>query len=133
MMLIPVLALLQMSPVIQTDDGRLLRDARRAQVRFETVRRAHLPRDRSGGSPGRCDAQIGRYCYWYDSTRLTAVPEPRQITEARSALIGQLDSAAARNPADAWIAGQRVRYLIEGGRFQDAVSAARGCRADDWW
>lgn len=133
MPLTAILALLQMSPVIQADDGRLLRDARKAQVRFETTRRAHLPRERSGGSPGRCDAQIGRYCYWYDSTRPPVVPEPRQITDARAVLLGRLDSVARLSPADGWTAGQRVRYLIEGARFEDAVTAARSCEAERWW
>jgi len=107
--------------------------ARAAQARFETIRRAHLPRNRSGGSYGQCDAQIGRYCYWYDSTQTPAVPEPRRIAGARSELLRFLDSAATANPSDGWIAGQRVRYLIEGARPMDAVAAAKECRAARWF
>jgi hypothetical protein len=132
-MLLNTLALLLQVASPAPTDARMLRDARTAQVRFEGLRRMNLPRDRRGGSAGRCDAQIGRYCYWYDSTESSAVPEPKRITDARLRLLAFLDSAAAREPADPWIAGQRVRYLIEGGRADDAVAVARACRADRWW
>src|SRR2546425_999725 len=39
----------------------------------------------------------------------------------------------ARAVGDAWIAGQRVRYLVESGRTGDAVRAAEACRAAGWW
>lgn len=133
MVLTSITVLLQMSAVVQPNDGARQREARKAQVRFESVRRANLPWDRSGGSSGRCDAQIGRYCYWYDSTESAVVPEPPQITNARTKLLGLLDSAAALNPGDEWIAGQRVRYLIEGHRADEAVQAARSCRSERWW
>ena len=133
MLLSTVVALLQMSAVVQTDDGVLLRDARKAQIRFESFRRAHLPWDRSRGSPGSCDARIGRYCYWYDSTETTELPEPAQIGEARAKLLGLLDSAAALDPSDAWIVGQRIRYLIEGGHDSAAVEVGSRCRAERWW
>ena len=121
-----------LTPAAQTHE-RLLRDARSAQVRFESVRRTHLPRDWSRGPTGTCDTRIGRYCYWYDSTESPPVPEPKEIADARAKLLAVLDSAAARNPEDGWLAGQRARYLIEGGRLDDAVSAARTCRAERWW
>jgi hypothetical protein len=133
MLLGAAIVLLQMSAAIP-DAGRIQRDAKRAQARFETFRRSHLPWDRSGGSPGagQCDAHIGRYCYWHDSTQSVVVPEPKLIAAGRNGLITLLDSSAALNPADGWIAGQRVRYLIEGGRTDDAVNAARQCRAEPW-
>jgi hypothetical protein len=133
MLLSTTALLLQLLATSAPQDQRLLRDARAAQVRFEGLRRMHLPRDRTGGSGGRCDAHIGRYCYWYDSIVSPAVPEPGRIAEARSKLLAVLDSAAARNPGDGWIAGQRTRYLIEGGRLDEAVSGARACRAEGWW
>lgn len=37
------------------------------------------------------------------------------------------------SPGDEWIAGQRVRYLVEDGQHEAALSAARACRADAWW
>src|SRR6185503_17021854 len=82
---------------------------------------------------GRCDARIGRYCYWYDSTETPVVPEPREIGAARETLLAALDSAAARSPTAGWIAGQRTRYLLEAGRFGEAVDAARRCGAERWW
>ncbi len=48
-------------------------------------------------------------------------------------MIAALDSAAAQLPGDGWIAGQRVRYLIEAGRPEAALEAARACRAASWW
>jgi hypothetical protein len=133
MLLTTVGLLLQLlTPAAQTHE-RLLRDARSAQIRFESVRRMHLPRDWSRGAAGSCDARIGRYCYWYDSTESPVVPEPREIADARAKLLAVLDSAAAHYPEDAWLAGQRTRYLIEGGRLDEAASAARQCRAERWW
>jgi hypothetical protein len=113
--------------------ARLRRDADAAQARFERLRRANLPREFGGGYATPCDATIGRYCYWYDSTRRTAVPEPKQISKAREQLLAVLDSVAAVNPADGWVTGQRVRYLLEAGRTSAAVEAARACAAERWW
>src|SRR3989454_1217329 len=42
-------------------------------------------------------------------------------------------TAAAELPGDAWIAGQRVRYQLQGGRPAAALAAARACRAAPWW
>jgi hypothetical protein len=133
MLLTTAALLLQLlTPAAQTHE-RLLRDARSAQIRFESVRRMHLPRDWSRGSAGSCDTRIGRYCYWYDSTESPRVPEPKEIAHARVKLLAVLDAAAAHYPEDGWLAGQRTRYLIEGGRLDDAASAARECRAERWW
>ena len=134
-MLITGWLLLQLlSPASQTHE-RLLRDARSAQARFESFRRMRLPRDwsRGPGGSGACDTRIGRYCYWYDSTESPPVAEPSEIGDARAKLLAVLDSAAARSPEDAWLVGQRTRYLIEAGRPDDAATAARDCRAERWW
>lgn len=55
--------------------------------------------------------------------------------EARLRLLSVLDSAAAAtdSAAQSWLAGQRVRYLVEAGRTGDALTAARGCAGDAWW
>jgi hypothetical protein len=121
-------------PAAQTRE-KLLRDARSAQIRFESVRRMHLPHDWSRGASGSgsCDIRIGRYCYWYDSTESRVVPEPKEIVDARAKLLTLLESAAMRTPEDGWLAGQRTRYLIEAGRPDDAATAARECRAERWW
>lgn len=133
MLLSTTALLLQLLAAPAPQDPRMLRDARAAQVRFEGLRRMHLPRDRSGSPGSACDARIGRFCYWYDSTEAPVVPEPRRISEARSSLLAFLDSASARNPSDGWLAGQRIRYLIEAGRSDAAVVAARACQAERWW
>lgn len=124
--------LLQLALPETLDAPQVLRDARAAQARFERVRRLHLPRKLTAGGSRSCHARVGRYCYWYDPADTTVEPEPARIGEARHRLLASLDSAAARLPADGWIAGQRVRYLIEAGRPDDAA-VARACAAERWW
>jgi hypothetical protein len=116
----------------QSDSLATLRAARRAQAEFERQRRALAPRAMSRSS-GPCDERIGRFCYWHDGEGSDAPPEPGTIAAARARLIERLDSAAARVPGDAWVAGQRVRYLVEGGRTDAAVAAARSCGGAPWW
>jgi hypothetical protein len=60
-------------------------------------------------------------------------PEPVAAARARLDLIARLDGAAAADSADDWIAGQRVRYLLEAGRAADAAAAAAACRGTPWW
>ena len=114
------------------DSTALLRRARLAQTDFEWARKLRLPFAvaRTGGG---CDARIGRFCYWHDASARRPPPEPAEIGAARERLIRMLDSVADRVPGDEWIAGQRVRYLLEAGRPADALAAARHCRATPWW
>src|SRR6266571_3255637 len=131
----PVLALLHLVWSQQPDSLTTLRAARRAQATFEGIRRQHLPYG-SGHAGGPCDLRIGRFCYWYDDDRQPpehAAAETQLIRDARATLLAALDDAGARLPGDEWIAGQRVRYLVEAGRDRAAVGAARECRADGWW
>jgi hypothetical protein len=122
----------------QSDSQRTLRRARDAQADFEGTRRFNLP-TAFGHADGACDARVGRFCYWSEGgDRSTHAPppppsEPERIRRARERLLHTLDSVAALLPGDPWIAGQRVRYLVEGGRSADALAAARACRADVWW
>ena len=109
-----------------------VKTARAAQERFELTRRAHLPWLRSQAGRA-CDAIVGRYCYWYDSTETKRLPEPALVVNARKALIALLDSLSNLDPANEWIVGQRVRYTIEGGDGAAALQAARSCRATRWW
>ncbi|HTR77034.1 MAG TPA: hypothetical protein VMH39_02955, partial [Gemmatimonadaceae bacterium] len=44
-----------------------------------------------------------------------------------------MDSAAAALPGDPWIAGQRVRMLVDQQDFAGAFRASVECRADLWW
>src|SRR2546430_11984883 len=80
--------------------------------------------------------QIGRFCYWYDDDAEPQRPPPLEseaITLARDRLLATLDTAALALPGDEWLAGQRVRYLLQSGRSADALLAARACRAPIWW
>lgn len=112
------------------DSARILSGARSAQSRFEYIRRSNLPWTWSRGS-GPCDERIGRFCLWYGSGENTWQPpaDPEPVTRARSTLIARLDTAAAMIPGDWWVAGQRVRYLVEAERLDDAVAAATACRS----
>jgi hypothetical protein len=119
--------------LVPRDSQAVLRAAHRAQTDFEWQRRTLAPRTHSRPG-GPCDELIGRFCYWYEEPGTDdPPPEPASITAARDRLIARLDSAAALSPEDRWIAGQRVRYLVEAGRREDAVRAARDCRATTWW
>jgi hypothetical protein len=116
------------------DSHAIASSLRSAQRRFEWVRRHHLPWV-YGTPSGRCDVVVGRYCYWDDDEEPTWRPKPEhdRITRERHALLERLDSAAAVLPGDRWIAGQRVRYLVETARYLDALWAARACRSPGWW
>ncbi len=115
------------------DSSASLAAARAAQAAFERLRLDYLPRTVSGSS-GPCDEIVGRFCYWHDGDDdWIPPPEPEPIRRARDRLVRQLDSLAALAPADDWIAGQRVRYLAEAGRADDALHAALECRGTTWW
>jgi hypothetical protein len=114
------------------DSVRVLKSARSAQSDFESTRRANLPLN-TRGSGGRCDVRVGRFCYWWDDGEYDAPAELPKTKAARRSLLDRLAKAAALQPGDRWIAGQRVRYLIEDDRAPDAVQAARDCRAEASW
>ncbi|MGH7720807.1 MAG: hypothetical protein ACREON_18420, partial [Gemmatimonadaceae bacterium] len=118
-------------PAQERDSAAVARRARGAQARFELYRLRHLPQVFGGGRP-RCDEVIGRFCYWHDDEEPDPPAEPGRIREARDSLIVVLDRAASALSGDPWIAGQRVRYLVEQGRHDEAVRAAENCRAG-WW
>jgi hypothetical protein len=117
---------------MQPDSARLASHARRAQAEFERTRMFLLPAG-VAGSGRRCDARIGRFCYWSDGAGTDLRREPARIGRERSRLLEVLDSVARALPGDAWVAGQRVRYLLEADRAGDAAEAARACRAAAWW
>lgn len=115
-----------------TDSLAVLKSARRAREAFEATRRSSLP-ERPGGWSGVCGARIGRMCYWYEGGVDSAPPEPQRIRRARARLLAALDEAGAALPGDEWIAGQRVRYLLEDGQPRLAAEVAEQCRAVAWW
>ncbi|HEX8695338.1 MAG TPA: hypothetical protein VF746_23200 [Longimicrobium sp.] len=120
----------------RADSARALRGARQAQARFESLRFRNLPwTDDSGGGGRHCDEIIGRFCVWHDEEEddWTPPPEKEAVRSGRAELVARLDEAAARIPGDGWVAGQRVRYLVQAGRASDAARAARECRAARWW
>lgn len=104
----------------------------RAQARFESFRRANLPAHR-GRMARECQERVGRFCYWYDEESPPPAPELASVTRMRTELISQLDSLGRSLPSDEWLAGQRVRYLDEAGRNEEALVAARECRSYGWW
>jgi hypothetical protein len=127
---VPLAALLLL--LVQSDSVDLVRSARRAQAEFEQVRLALLPPGRSR-SGGRCDVSVGRYCYWSDGPDSDLPREPAAIGTARAHLVALLDSVSSVVPGDAWVAGQRVRYLLEAGETDAALRAADACAAERWW
>ena len=56
-----------------------------------------------------------------------------EIRDARAALIALIDSVAGKVPGDVWIAGQRVRFLLDQGLVDRALIAAAECRGLSWW
>lgn len=124
------LSLLQGAP----DSARLVRGARAAQTAFEAFRRNRLPT--GPGMGGACEVRIGRYCYWRgdDEDDDTPPPEHPSVRQRRDELLRTLDSASRLIPGDGWIAGQRVRYLVEADRTDDAIHfALSDCRASPAW
>ena len=119
-------------PRVAPDDSAAmeggLRDAQRS---FERFRRRRLPP--TGRGSGRCDERVGRYCLTHDDDEREPRPEPGEIAERRGALIERLAAAAERVPGSRWVAGQRVWYLAQAGRADEAVDAARACGAGPAW
>lgn len=115
-----------------SDSIRILKRARSLQLRFESTRRFQAPFSYTG-LDGPCD-RIGRFCLHHTRVPLSEIPdEPQSTRRARSRLLAYLDSAAAILPGDDWIAGQRIRYLVDGGNDSAAVRVAGACRATRWW
>ena len=111
------------------DSTRIRSQAEDAQGRFERIRGQLLPYAwEEGRRP--CEERIGRLCLWYDGEDdWEPVPDPPDLVGARDELLTTLAGAADRIPGDEWIVGQRIRYLGEAGRWEDAVRLARTCGA----
>lgn len=122
------------SQISPEDSVDLLRAARASQDAFERLRRHRLPETWSSGG-GYCDERVGRFCLTFGGGHDSWEPPPEdeEVVAARDKLIEGLGGAAGLIPGDGWIAGQRVRYLVEARRFDEAVAAAAECRAADWW
>ena len=118
---------------IQEDSATLLRRLKVTQRDLERIRRRSLP-FATGSSGGRCDEQIGRFCYWYDDEDdWTPSPDNKRVVGQRETFLASLDSASREIPADPWVAAQRVRYLVEADRMDHALQATANCKEADWW
>ena len=121
-------------PLSPPDSSRVRSEAEDAQGRFERIRRRLLPDVwADGGRP--CEERIGRLCLWHGGgDDWEPVPDPSDLVDARDDLLEAMAAAADRIPADEWILGQRIRYLGEAGRWEDAVRLARACggAASSW-
>ena len=123
------------SPRLQAadDSASTLRDARELQARFERQRLRELPRVMGSGGHA-CDDMIGRLCIWDDGDEgWTMQEEPEAIGVARARLLDSLHSLARRIPGDPWVFGQRVRYLVEAGRLDEARSLTGACGLPETW
>lgn len=120
--------------ISREDSTRLLRAARADQAQFERIRRSRLPEGWSGGS-SHCDERVGRFCLTHGRGRSdwVAPPEHEDVIRARNNLLDGLARVAEILPGDGWITGQRVRYLVEARRLDEALGAARQCRAERSW
>jgi len=115
-----------------SDSMDVVGHAHDAQRDFELFRRANLPPELNPRGHG-CDVRIGRFCYWYDPGPDPAPPDPEIVVHARGRLLDVLRTAAERLPADDWITGQLVRYLVEQGHADSALAVTERCRATRWW
>ena len=107
------------------DSIQALRAVRRAQGDFEVLRRRLLP-TQPGLSSRSCDVVVGRYCHWRG---LGAGPpeEAPEVIARRDGLLALLDSVGTLLPNDRWILAQKLRYLLEAGRSDDAERVAASC------
>jgi hypothetical protein len=115
------------APLPRKDSIRVLKVARRAQSDFEEVRRELLPRQ-SGLSGRTCDVVIGKYCHW-QMQGSGPPPEAARVITGREQLLTVLDSLGRLVPGDQWIIAQKVRYLMEAGRPEEAEAMAVQCAA----
>jgi len=133
--LLPVPAASVVALPDMADSARVHRDARRAQEDFERLRERQIPAELAQRG-GRCDEPIGRLCLTYGAEGEAGAPiaaTPRPIQEARTQLLDRLAEAGRSHPGDDWIAGQRIRYLVESGDLLGAGAVAEACAGTSWW
>jgi hypothetical protein len=110
----------------------VLVDAARAWVgEFEELRARHFPR-RSGRY--RCEELIGETCLAYVASGPSDLQGPIAVDSARRGLLQKLAAASETLHGDQFITSQRVRYLVEAGRHNEALALARRCGLTGrWW
>ncbi len=120
-------------PYARLDASRSVGDARRNR---RSSRSAERICPSATDSSGPCDVHIGRYCYWRgDDDEEHQPEEPPEIVE-RDATSSSACWMASRPslPGDPWVAGQRIRYLVEAGRTDEALQfAGTGCHVSADW
>jgi hypothetical protein len=90
-----------------------------------------------------CEVAVGSFCFGPENGgtsfggRGVVLAFERQsypyLDPIRAKYFAIVNPAAAKIPGDDWITGQRIRMMVEGGRFARADSLARTCRASAWW
>jgi hypothetical protein len=115
---------------ITPDSAEALRDlAHRAEWSYEFLLRSLAPA-RQGHSSGaqHCDEIVGRFCLSYESGNGGRRPDTAvagKIISARQQAVEMLRHAFAALPGELTTAGPLLRYLVEDGRAEEAVAAAR--------
>ena len=118
-----------------SDSATLNGQGRGAQARFERTRALHAPLTwRTFTGP--CDERLGRFCLTLgtdgpepsEAEAWVPPPEDPRITAGREELLELLAGIAAIHPGDRWVFEQRVVYLGEADRWDEALELARACR-----
>lgn len=130
-----VLTLIQVAhpvPQVSPDSAEAIRNtARRAERDYEYLLRSMAPTryGRTAVSRSECDEIVGRFCLTYgdgtSSQRRAEPEEPGRVKAARQKAVEALRRAFAVLPGELTTAGPLLRYLVEDGRAEEAVSAAR--------
>lgn len=115
---------------ISPDSAEALRDlAHRAEWSYEYLLRSLAP-IRRGYYPSsqRCDEIVGRFCLTFSSGSTRPRPdttEASKVISARQQAVEMLRRAFSALPNDLVTVGPLLRYLIEDGRAEEAIAAAR--------
>lgn len=115
------------------DSTELHDRARRVQKEFEATHRTLLPTgvDNAGYE---CDEYVGRLCLSDSDLGWEPAKEDSLVVSAREHLLGLLEEVGRELPGDRWVLGQRIRYLGDTGRWEEAEELTRGCRDETvWW
>jgi len=129
----PLLLLLQAwsPPQVPPDSAKALRElAQRAEWTYEYLLRSMAP-VRIGRPPTTdyCDEIIGRFCLTFDGGRDNArrpdTTVAGKVVSARQVAVDMLRRAFSGLPGDIATVGPLLRYLVEDGRAEEAVAAAR--------
>lgn len=131
--IVTLLLLLQgWSPTpVSPDSAEALRKlAQRAERTYEFLLRSMAPvRFGSPPSADYCDEIIGRFCLTFDggrgSSRRPDTTVAGKVISARQLAVEMLRHAFSELPGDLATAGPLLRYLVEDGRAEEAVAAAR--------